>query len=151
MRFYLLYKIGQFMAILCPVKVSYFLAERLADIKRHLSKDDTQAVKENLRIILGDDKDRIDECTKHVFRNFAKYLVDFFRFEDFEKFSPDFTGIYAEYSERTRLTKYDHVVPDDCFHAYMFARIAKAIVMGEYVKYLSSGQDYDDGPTQETL
>jgi hypothetical protein len=77
--------------------------------------------------------------------------VDFFRFQDFEPYSPDFTGIYAEYSDRTRLTKYDHVVPDDCFHAYMFSRIAKGIITGEYSRYLSSGADYDDASGQQAV
>ena len=80
MKFYLLYKIAQYLALFTPVKFSYWLAAGLADIKRCLSKKDTQAVKENLSIILGNDEKRINECAKHIFRNFAKYLVDFFRF-----------------------------------------------------------------------
>lgn len=70
--------------------------------------------------------------------------VDFFKFAQFEPFSPDFTGIYADYSERTRMTKYDHIVPDDSFHSYMFSRIAMAIISGEYGRYLSTSQDWDD-------
>jgi len=79
-----------------------------------------------------------------VIMEIKRNQVDFFRFEDFEPYAQDFTGIYAEYSERTRLTRYDHVVPDDCFHAYMFARIGKAIITGEYSRYLSHAQDWDD-------
>ncbi len=70
--------------------------------------------------------------------------VDFFKFSQFEEFCSDFTGIYAEYSEQTRLTKYDHIVPDDSFHSYMFARIAMSIISGEYGRYLSTSQDWDD-------
>lgn len=77
--------------------------------------------------------------------------VDFFRFTDFEPYAPDFTGIYAEYSEQTRLTRYDHVVPDDCFHAYMFSRIAMAIISGEYGRYLNSDQEWDDQTSQQAL
>jgi len=77
--------------------------------------------------------------------------VDFFRWQDFEPYSPDFTGIYAEYSEQTRLTKYDHIVPDDCFHAYMFSRIARAIIVGEYGKYLNSSMDWDDESGQQPI
>jgi len=63
--------------------------------------------------------------------------VSFFKYEQFKEFQSDFTGIYADYSERTRLTKYDHNVPDDAFHSYMFARIASKIFRGEYAKYLT--------------
>ena len=66
--------------------------------------------------------------------------VDFFSWDDFQPFKSDFTGIYTEYSEQTRLTKYDHIVPDDAFHSYMFARIACSIVTGQYNKYLSGGE-----------
>ena len=86
-----------------------------------------------------------------VIMEIKRNQVDFFRFQDFEPYSADFTGIYAEYSERTRLTKYDHVVPDDCFHAYMFSRIAKGILTSEYARYLSSGQDWDDSSAQEAI
>ena len=75
--------------------------------------------------------------------------VDFYRYEEFEPYSPDFTGIYAEYSEQTRLTKYDHIVPDDCFHSYMFSRIACSIITGEYGKYLNSSSDWDDKQQQQ--
>lgn len=67
--------------------------------------------------------------------------VDFFRHEQFKEFQPDFTGIYAEYSEKLRMTKYDHNVPDDAFHSYMFSRIACNIMRGAYSKYLSGGAD----------
>jgi len=77
--------------------------------------------------------------------------VSFFNFAQFEQYSHDFTGIYAEYSEQTRLTRYDHVVPDDCFHAYMFSRVAMAIISGEYGRYLSSSQDWDDANEHPAL
>ena len=66
--------------------------------------------------------------------------VEFFTYDQFKAFKPDFTGIYSEYSEQTRMTKYDHVVPDDCFHAYMFSRVAASILNGEYSKYLIGGE-----------
>jgi hypothetical protein len=66
--------------------------------------------------------------------------VEFFKFDYFEKYVHDFTGIYLNYSERTRLTMYDHNVPDDCFHSYMFSRIAQMIVRGELSQYLNAGK-----------
>jgi len=66
--------------------------------------------------------------------------VAFFKYEYFEKYVPDFTGIYLNYSERTRMTMYDHNVPDDCFHSYMFSRIASMIVRGELSQYLNMGK-----------
>jgi hypothetical protein len=66
--------------------------------------------------------------------------VEFFRYEYFEKYTHDFTGIYLLYSERTRLTMYDHSVPDDCFHSWMFARIALKIMRGEFSQYLNVGK-----------
>lgn len=69
--------------------------------------------------------------------------VQFFKYDEFKEFQPDFTGIFAEYSERLRMTKYDHNVPDDAFHSYMFSRIACKIARGEYSKYLTGGADSD--------
>ena len=69
--------------------------------------------------------------------------VSFFRYDQFKEFTSDFTGIFAEYSEQLRMTKYDHSVPDDAFHSYMFSRIACMIQRGELSKYLSGGTDPD--------
>ena len=75
--------------------------------------------------------------------------VAFFNYEKFKEFQSDFTGIYSEYSERTRMTKYDHNVPDDAFHSWMFSRIACAILRGEFSRYLSGGMSeegtHDEG------
>jgi hypothetical protein len=78
-----------------------------------------------------------------VFMQIKRNEVDFFNWESFKEFSDDFLGIYSEYSDRTRLTKYDHNVPDDAFHAYMFCRLAGGIHRGEYNKYLVGGSNED--------
>jgi hypothetical protein len=65
--------------------------------------------------------------------------TNFFKYDQFKEFQPDFTGIYSEYSERTRMMKYDHNIPDDCFHAWMFSRVAAGIIRGEYNRYLFGG------------
>jgi len=67
--------------------------------------------------------------------------VDFFKYDQFKEYQPDFTGIFSEYSEQLRMTKYDHNVPDDAFHSYMFSRVACKILRGEYSKYLTGGAD----------
>jgi len=75
--------------------------------------------------------------------------ISFFKYEQFKEFQPDYTGIFSEYSEQTRMTKYDHNVPDDSFHSWMFSRIACAILRGEFSRYLSGGMtvanDHDSG------
>lgn len=65
--------------------------------------------------------------------------VGFFKYDQFKEHQSDFTGIYAEYSEQTRMTKYDHNVPDDVFHAWMFSKLACGILRGEYNRYLFGG------------
>ena len=67
--------------------------------------------------------------------------VNFFKYEQFKEFQPDFTGIFSEYSERTRQMLYSHVVADDAFHSWMFSRIAMSILRGEYSKYLVGGEN----------
>lgn len=70
--------------------------------------------------------------------------VSFFKYDQFKEFASDFTGIFSEYSESLRTTKYDHNVPDDAFHSYMFSRIACMILRGELSKYLTGGADLED-------
>jgi len=67
--------------------------------------------------------------------------VEFFKYEQFQEFESDFTGIFSEYSEQTRMTKYDHIVPDDAFHSFMFSNIASKIIRGVYSKYLLGGDE----------
>ena len=75
-----------------------------------------------------------------VMMEIKRCQVSFFNYEKFKEYQSDFTGIYAEYSDNTRMTKYDHNVPDDSFHSYMFSRIACMISRGELSKYLSGGE-----------
>lgn len=79
-----------------------------------------------------------------VIMEIKKAKVRFFKYEQFKEFQSDYTGIFSEYSEQTRMTKYDHNVPDDSFHSWMFSRIACAILKGELSRYLSGGIQ-DDG------
>lgn len=78
---FILYKIGQFLSLVLPLKLSYHLAEFLADLKCFFTPLDRQAVIENLKAVTGEkDKKILTQYTYQMYHNFAKYLVDFFRF-----------------------------------------------------------------------
>jgi KDO2-lipid IV(A) lauroyltransferase len=74
---YCLYRIGRCIVNLLPLRAAYFLAERLADAHYLLSIADRRAVQSNLRNILGPLVD-VSALSREVFRNFARYLVEFF-------------------------------------------------------------------------
>ncbi|MCX5678288.1 MAG: lysophospholipid acyltransferase family protein [Candidatus Omnitrophica bacterium] len=87
MILYILYRIGLFLALTLPIRVSYALACVLADIFYYISRRDRRAVINNLTMVLGPSAgDRaIAMMAKDVFRNFAKYLIDFFRSQKIDK------------------------------------------------------------------
>jgi KDO2-lipid IV(A) lauroyltransferase len=84
---YALYRIGHALAMALPLKCSYWMALRAADIVFRLSTKDREVVIGNMRIVAGDGlpEDVIRSYAREVFRNFAKYLVDFFRFEKIDR------------------------------------------------------------------
>lgn len=67
--------------------------------------------------------------------------VEFFKYDKFKDYADDFLNIYTDYSERTRQTLYDHNGPDDCFHSYMFSRLACMIMRGEMNQYIFAGEN----------
>jgi KDO2-lipid IV(A) lauroyltransferase len=76
-----LYRIGRFMALHLPIKFSYAAARFLAAIHCFIFSRERRAIAENMKVVFSrsmDDKE-LDGIAKSVFRNFAKYLVDFFR------------------------------------------------------------------------
>ena len=83
---YIIYRIGQFIALSLPLKVGYAIAVAISDLRYFFAFRDRRLVTENLKAIFPDKSDR-DLCRIRirVFRNFAKYLVDFFRFSRFNK------------------------------------------------------------------
>ena len=89
MIFYTFYRIGRALALNFPLKVSYGVAVVLANIHYLFGFREKMAVTENLKTIL--DKPPQDyglkSASKDAFRNFAKYLVDFFRFS---KMTPEY-------------------------------------------------------------
>lgn len=89
MIFYILYRIGRILALNFPLKFSYRVAVALADIHYLLGFRERRSVIENLKIVLAGtvQDDELKQTAKDVFENFAKYLVDFFRFS---KMSPGY-------------------------------------------------------------
>jgi KDO2-lipid IV(A) lauroyltransferase len=81
MIFYLVYRFGYFLANNLPLNVSYRIASFIADVWRKASPKDKNAVVENLRIVFGKEAEgrKLDALSDEVFRNFGKYLVEFFR------------------------------------------------------------------------
>jgi KDO2-lipid IV(A) lauroyltransferase len=78
---YILYRLGQFIALTLPLKIGYRLAVFCSDVHYIFADKDRQAVKENLKTIFPKASEReIHRIRITMFRNFAKYLVDFFRF-----------------------------------------------------------------------
>lgn len=78
---FILYKIGQFLALSLPLKFSYRLATSIANLKCLFSPRDRWAVINNLQAVTGEnDKKILNRYAYQVYGNFAKYLVDFFRF-----------------------------------------------------------------------
>lgn len=83
---YILYRIGQFIALNVPLKLGYKIAIFISDLHYIFADRDRGAVKENLKAIFPQKKDRdIRRIRIRMFRNFAKYLVDFFRFEKIDR------------------------------------------------------------------
>lgn len=69
--------------------------------------------------------------------------VQFFDYEQFQEFKDDFLNIFADYSERSRQTLYDHIGADDMYHSYHYCRLASMIMRGEVDKYLAGGENAD--------
>jgi len=79
---YYTYRCGQFLALALPLKLVYSFASFLAQAYYFLAFRDRRFVKANLRVIFPEKSNRqLRKISRMVFRNFAKYLVDFFRFE----------------------------------------------------------------------
>jgi len=83
---YFLYKLSTFLALKIPLKISYRIVTFFSDIFCIFAKSDRRNMRANLEIVLGThDKKEIRRCTREVFRNFVKYLIDFVRFSKLSK------------------------------------------------------------------
>jgi KDO2-lipid IV(A) lauroyltransferase len=72
-----LYRAGQFLARILPIPVSSVLVSFLCDIHFCFSRTDRQAVENNLKIVFKTDHVPY-QAVRAVFRNFGKYLLEFF-------------------------------------------------------------------------
>lgn len=78
---YILYRIGEFLALRLPLKTAYKIAVFISELHYIFAAKDRQRVEENLKAIFPEKSDReISQIKIRIFINFAKYLVDFFRF-----------------------------------------------------------------------
>ena len=75
---YLGYRLAQKLANRLPRLLSYSLAEGVADVRWRTSAADRQAVQHNLSLVLGVSVPERSPFTREVFRNFGRYLVEFF-------------------------------------------------------------------------
>jgi len=79
---YYLYRIGQFISLILPLKLVYAIAVFLADLYYSFAFRDRRAVLANLKAIFPDKPAKeLRKICRRVFQNFAKYLCDFFRFQ----------------------------------------------------------------------
>ncbi len=77
---YYLYKFGQFCVVRMSLATAYKVAGFLSDLHYYFHFRDRRAVKNNLKTILQAEEN-IPSLAREVFRNFGKYLVDFFRMQ----------------------------------------------------------------------
>ena len=74
---YYLYRLGQFLADILPFHMSSLLVMILCDLHFYFSRRDRQAVEDNLKIVFKSDHVPREQV-RAVFRNFGKYLLEFF-------------------------------------------------------------------------
>ncbi|HOW42840.1 MAG TPA: lysophospholipid acyltransferase family protein [Candidatus Omnitrophota bacterium] len=78
---YSLFKIGQSIALSLPLKLCYAVATFFSDVHFIFADKDRADTWANLKTIFPDKSDKeLRAIRLKMFRNFAKYLVDFFRF-----------------------------------------------------------------------
>ena len=83
---YILYRIGRFIALRLPVKLCYGIAVVISDLRAIFALQDRRQVEGNLKVIFPEKSKReIRRIRIRMFRNFAKYLADFFRFSVIDK------------------------------------------------------------------
>jgi len=87
MILYYAYRLGEFLALAVPIKISYRVACLAADLCYYFFPADRKAVISNINVVAEGKLGSREECriARQVFRNFAKYLVDFFRFSIINK------------------------------------------------------------------
>ena len=87
MILYALYRLGVFIVPLLPLRFCYAVANAIGEAVCLIKRKDRAAVMKNLAVVTAGSlgTKELRRLTRGVFRNFAKYLVDFFRFEKIDK------------------------------------------------------------------
>jgi lauroyl/myristoyl acyltransferase len=81
MFYYFLYRLGEIIALYLPLRFVQWLTIKIADIFYTFSAKNRAIIRANLRIILKErNEEGINYYSRLVFRNFARSLVEFFRF-----------------------------------------------------------------------
>ena len=78
----LFYKLASFMVNRCPLRFSYWVADRLGDIYCFFARYSRRVVRSNLSYVFRGEigKKQLNRYIRETFRGFSKYLVDFFFF-----------------------------------------------------------------------
>lgn len=77
---YLLYRFGQLLSISLPLKLGYKIATVISDLHYFFAAEDRRIMRDNLKAVFPELSERkIRRIRINTFRNFARYLVDFFR------------------------------------------------------------------------
>lgn len=104
---YILYRIGEFLALHLPLKLCYRIAIIISDIRALFAFQDCRQAEGNLRVIFPEKSEKeIRQIRIRMFRNFAKYLVDFFRFSVIDK------EYIKQHIELQNLDYFDQVLKD---------------------------------------
>lgn len=82
---YLAYKLAMTVSLYTPLRFAYWVALRVADLHYLFDRKAREAVKKNLRRVLGPRRSEsmIGYEARWTFRQFGKYLAEFFRFTRF--------------------------------------------------------------------
>ncbi len=81
MHNYTLYKVGQLLVMKLPLRMTYALASFCSDVHFIFADKDRADTWQNFKTIFPDRPEKeLKKLRLAMFRNFAKYLVDFFRF-----------------------------------------------------------------------
>ena len=85
MIMYLLYRFGQWLALILPHRLAYKLGAFLTRFKYIVCTGERKAMRNNLKVILGENHPGIKKYPRQIYANFGRYLVDFFRAEKIDK------------------------------------------------------------------
>ncbi len=80
MSSYIRIRVAQWLSTHLPPSVAFRCAEQLADVRCLSASRDREAVRGNLSLILGEPVAPCAPLVRDVFRNFGRYLVEFFNF-----------------------------------------------------------------------